>query len=45
MDSFEYRVTLHPAEAFREMILFCSSEGGCNMEMVASEQIKKMETC
>jgi hypothetical protein len=43
MGSFEYRVTIHPAEAFREMILFCSREGSCNVEMVASEQIRKME--
>ena len=44
MDSFEYRVTLHPAETFREMILFCSHDGSCNVGMVASEQIRKMET-
>jgi hypothetical protein len=44
MGSFEYRVTLHPAEVFREMILFCSRDGSCNVEVVASEQIKKMET-
>jgi hypothetical protein len=43
MDSFEYRVTVHPADAFREMIWFCSREGSCNMEVVTSEQIKKME--
>ncbi len=43
MDSFEYRVTLHPAEKFREMVWFCSPEGSCNMEMIPSDQIKKME--
>jgi len=43
MNSFEYRVTLHPAETFKEMILFCSREGSCNAEVVPSEQIKKME--
>lgn len=43
MGSFEYRVTLHPVDAFREMILFCSHDGGCKVEMVASEQIRKME--
>jgi hypothetical protein len=25
------------------MILFCSRDGSCNVEMVASEQIRKME--
>jgi hypothetical protein len=44
MYSFEYRVTLHPAEVFNEMILLCSSDGRCNVEVVASKQIKKMET-
>jgi hypothetical protein len=44
MNSFEYRVTLHPAEAFKKMILFCSSEGNCNAEVVPSEQIRKMES-
>lgn len=43
MDSFEYRVTMHPADAFREMIYFCSREGSCNLEVIATEQIKKME--
>ncbi|MHC1729957.1 MAG: hypothetical protein AB9866_28820 [Syntrophobacteraceae bacterium] len=44
MDSFEYRVTMHPAEAFREMIYFCSHEGSCNMEVITSGQLKKMES-
>ncbi|HYA41052.1 MAG TPA: hypothetical protein VEF34_07095 [Syntrophobacteraceae bacterium] len=44
MNSFEYRLTLHPAEAFKEMILFCSPEGSCNAELVPSEQIRKMES-
>lgn len=44
MDFFEYRVTLHPAEEFNDIILFCSSDGSCNVEEVASGQIKKMET-
>jgi hypothetical protein len=44
MSNFEYRVTLHPAEAFREMVLFCSRDGGCSAEIVPAEQIKKMES-
>jgi hypothetical protein len=43
MGSFEYSVTLHPAEAFKDIVLFCSSDGSCDMRVVASEQIKKME--
>lgn len=44
MSSFEYRVTVHPAELFRQMVLFCSRDGSCNAEMVPTEQISKMET-
>lgn len=44
MSNYEYRVTLHPAEAFREIVLFCSRDGSCSAEMVTSEQIRKMES-
>ncbi|SPF34947.1 conserved hypothetical protein [Syntrophobacter sp. SbD1] len=44
MGSFEYRVTVHPAEAFSQMILFCSRDGSCNAEVVPAEQIRKMES-
>ncbi len=44
MSNFEYRVTLYPAEAFSEMVLFCSRDGGCSSEVVPSEQIRKMES-
>ena len=44
MSNFEYRVTLYPAETFRDIVLFCSREGGCSAEVVPSEQIRKMES-
>ncbi len=43
MDFFEYRVTRHPAEAFRDIVYFCSREGDCNLEVIGSDQISKME--
>lgn len=43
MSHYEYKVTLHPVEAFREIVLFCSRDGSCSAEMVSSEQIRKME--
>ncbi|MEN6441294.1 MAG: DUF4177 domain-containing protein [Syntrophobacter sp.] len=43
MDLFEYRVTRHPAEAFREIVYFCSRDGSCDLEVISSDQIKKME--
>lgn len=44
MDLYEYRVTRHPAEVFREIVYFCSPEGNCDLEVITSDQIKKMET-
>ncbi len=44
MSNFEYRVTLHPAETFRDIVLFCSQDGGCSAEVVPSDQLKKMES-
>ncbi|MDA8308440.1 MAG: hypothetical protein M0Z81_16665 [Deltaproteobacteria bacterium] len=44
MSNYEYKVTIHPAEAFREIVLFCSRDGNCSAELVPSEQIKKMES-
>ena len=44
MSNYEYRVTLHPAETFRDIILFCSRDGNCSAQMVPSEQIRKVET-
>lgn len=43
MGLFEYRVTRHPAEAFREVVYFCSREGICNLEVIPSDQIRKIE--
>jgi len=44
MDLFEYRVTRHPAEAFQEIVYFCSHDGSCGPEVISSDQIKKMES-
>lgn len=43
MDLFEYRVTQHPAELFREMVYFCSREGDCDLGVITPDQVKKME--
>ncbi len=44
MDLYEYRVTRHPAESFREIVYFCSREGSCDLEVISSDQVQKMET-
>jgi len=39
MELFEYEITSHPAEAFKELIYFCSEDGRCNIEMVPAQQM------
>jgi hypothetical protein len=43
MKRFEYKVTLHSAESFRELTYFCSEDGSCAMEQIPSDQIGKLE--
>jgi len=43
MNQFEYQITLHTAEAFREVVYFCSSEGSCELKEVPSDQIGRLE--
>ena len=43
MAQFEYRITLHPAESFKDVVYFCSSEGRCELKEVPADQIGKLE--
>ena len=43
MKRFEYEITSHPADTFKEMVYFCSEQGECNLEAIPSDQIRKME--
>jgi len=42
MDRFEYDITRHIAESFKEMIYFCSETGDCKLEEVPAEQPQMM---
>jgi hypothetical protein len=44
MSLFEYEITRHPAEAFREVVYFCSNDGSCNLEQISQDQIEKLES-
>ena len=44
MRRFEYQITRHPADTFKEVIYFCSEEGECNLETIPSDQIRTMES-
>lgn len=43
MNKFQYRITQHPAETFRDVVYFCNEEGNCSMEQVSTEQTGKIE--
>lgn len=43
MDRFEYSVTRHPAEAFRETAYFCTDHGDCSLEDVPVDQAAVLE--
>lgn len=43
MKSFEYEITSHPADSFKDLVYFCTSEGSCSVENLPSHQLKKMQ--
>ena len=40
MTRFEYEVTKHPADQFKNLVFFCSEQGECNYDELPSDQIK-----
>jgi hypothetical protein len=38
MDHFEYEITTHHAEAFMQIVYFCSEEGDCKLEEIPAEE-------
>jgi len=42
MKTFEYDVSLHPAETFRQVAFFCAEDGACNLEEVPRDQIRQL---
>ncbi|MBI4619484.1 MAG: DUF4177 domain-containing protein [Desulfobacterales bacterium] len=43
MKRFEYQITKHPAEAFKELVYFCSESAECNLEQVPTDQTKILQ--
>ena len=43
MKRFEYQITKHPAEAFKELVYFCSESAECNLEHVPTDQTKILQ--
>jgi hypothetical protein len=40
MKRFEYEISRHSAEGFRQVVYFCSDEGECNLEHLPTDQVK-----
>ncbi len=43
MKLFEYQITMHSSESFKDLVYFCSEDGGCTLEQVPSDQKGKLE--
>jgi hypothetical protein len=44
MSRYEYEITSHPADSFREVVYFCSENGACDLGQIPSGQLEKMKT-
>lgn len=40
MKRFEYEISHHAGEAFKQVVYFCSEAGACSIEEVAADQTK-----
>ncbi len=38
METYEYRITKHSADAFRKVMFFCSSQGDCGIDETPAEE-------
>lgn len=38
MKGFEYKITRHPAETFKQVIYFCTESGECTLDEVPGDQ-------
>ncbi len=39
MKRFEYTITKHPADEFKQLVYFCTDHGKCNLEELPSDQL------
>jgi hypothetical protein len=36
---YEYNITKHPADEFKQLVYFCTDHGKCNLEGLPSDQL------
>jgi len=44
MKKFEYQITIHPVETFKQVAFFCTQEGECRLEKLPSDQVTVLQT-
>ena len=42
MKHYEYTITKHPSDEFKQLVYFCSDQGKCNVEEVPSDQLNTL---
>jgi len=43
MKGFEYKITKHPAETFRELVYYCTESGECTLDQIPYEQTEMLQ--
>ena len=43
MKRFEYKITKHPAEAFTELVYYCSEAGECTLDQIPHDQTEILQ--
>lgn len=43
MTAFEYKITKHPAESFRELVYYCSETGECALDQIPHDQAETLQ--
>ncbi|SHG07824.1 hypothetical protein SAMN02745206_03219 [Desulfacinum infernum DSM 9756] len=43
MERYEYAITRHPAESFKQVAYFCADDGTCALEDVPVDQVSVLE--
>lgn len=44
MKRFEYKITKHPAEAFTELVYYCSEAGECTLDQIPHDQTEILQS-
>ena len=43
MERYEYEITRHSLESFKDLVYFCSESGTCSVETVQEDEMKNLE--